>query len=178
MNRERPLKVVLVVVGLIFSGLLYPLTMFVRQEPALAMMLSLYVTLGIFLLIAVRNPAANRSLIAFTAWSSFAHAALMGMQAFGNLIPPGELWGVAALVIIGVAGISTPGPIVSWLFRDIRNPGNGLHILQNKFHGHQQTERCSMIHGKGLTVEVCGEQRLGMAGRRQVERHKIRIRIS
>jgi hypothetical protein len=43
MRRERELKVVLVVVGLIFSGLVYPLTMFVRQEPALAMMLSVYV---------------------------------------------------------------------------------------------------------------------------------------
>jgi hypothetical protein len=40
MRRERALKVVLVVVNLIFSGLVYPLTMFVRQEPALAMMLS------------------------------------------------------------------------------------------------------------------------------------------
>jgi hypothetical protein len=55
---------VLVVVGLIFSGLIYPLTMFVRQEPALAMMLSVYVTLGIFLLLAARDPSANRSLIA------------------------------------------------------------------------------------------------------------------
>jgi hypothetical protein len=64
---------------------------------------SLYVTLGIFLLLAARNPSANHSLIAFTAWSSFAHAALMAVQAFRNLIPRGELWGVAALVIIGVA---------------------------------------------------------------------------
>jgi hypothetical protein len=103
MRRERALKVVLVVVGLIFSGLVYPLTMFVRQEPALAMMLSLYVTLGIFLLLAARDPSANRSLIAFTAWSSFAHAALMAVQAFRNLIPRGELWGVAALFIVGVA---------------------------------------------------------------------------
>jgi hypothetical protein len=103
MRRERALKVVLVVVGLIFCGLVYPLTMFVRQEPALAMMLSVYVTLGIFLLLAARNPSANRSLIAFTAWSSFAHAALMAAQAFRNLIARGELWGVAALVIIGVA---------------------------------------------------------------------------
>jgi uncharacterized protein DUF6632 len=103
MNRDRALKVVLVVVGLIFSGLVYPLTMFVRQEPALAMMLSLYVTLGIFLLLAARNPSANSSLIAFTAWSSFVHAALMAVQAFRSLIPRGELWGVAALVIIGVA---------------------------------------------------------------------------
>jgi hypothetical protein len=110
MRRERALKVVLVVVGLIFSGLVYPLTMFVRQEPALAMMLSVYVTLGIFLLLAARNPSANRSLIAFTAWSSFAHAALMAVQAFRNLIQRGELWGVAVLVIIGVALIAlAPG---------------------------------------------------------------------
>jgi len=103
MWRERALKLVLGLVGLLFLAGIYPLMMFVRQEPALAMMLSLYVTLGIFLLIAVRNPSANRSLIAFTAWSSFAHAALMAVQAFRNLIPRGELLGVAALVIIGVA---------------------------------------------------------------------------
>jgi FtsH-binding integral membrane protein len=103
MRRERALKVVLMLVGLLFSALVYPLTMFVKREPALAMMLSLYVTLGIFLLLAARNPSANRSLIAFTAWSSFAHAALMAVQAFRNLIARGELLGVAALVIIGVA---------------------------------------------------------------------------
>jgi hypothetical protein len=103
MRRERVLKVALVVVGLIFSGLVYPLMMFVRQEPALAMMLSLYVTLGIFLLLAARDPAAHRSLIAFTAWSSFAHAAIMSFQAFRNLISRGELLGVAALIVIGVA---------------------------------------------------------------------------
>jgi hypothetical protein len=103
MRRERALNIVLVVVGLIFCGLVYPLTMFVRQEPALAMMLSLYVTLGIFLLLAARNPSAHRSLIAFTAWSSFVHAALMGMQAFLNLVARGELVGVAVLVVIGVA---------------------------------------------------------------------------
>ena len=98
---ERRLKFVLAVVGLLFSATVYPLIMFFRQEPALAMMLSLYVTLGIFLLLAARDPSANRSLIAFTAWSSFAHAALMAVQAFRNLIARGELWGVAALVIIG-----------------------------------------------------------------------------
>lgn len=118
MRRERALKFVLVVVGLIFSGLVYPLTMFVRQEPALAMMLSLYVTLGIFLLLAARDPSANRSLIAFTAWSSFVHAALMAVQAFRNLIQREELWGVAALVIIGIALIvlapaKQPGELAS-----------------------------------------------------------------
>ena len=103
MNRERALKVVLVLVGLLFLAGVYPMILFVRQEPALAMMLSLYVTLGIFLLLAARDPSANRSLIAFTAWSSFAHAALMAVQVSCNMIPRGELMGVAVFVIIGAA---------------------------------------------------------------------------
>ena len=51
--------------GVAFLALVYPLALYLRQEPALAMMLSLYATLGIFLLFAARNPSANRSLIAF-----------------------------------------------------------------------------------------------------------------
>ena len=47
MRRERALKVVPIVVGLVFCGLAYPLMMFVKQDPALAMMLSVHVTLGI-----------------------------------------------------------------------------------------------------------------------------------
>ena len=106
MWRESALKTVLVVVGLIFSALVYPLGMFVRQEPALAMMLSLYVTLGIFLLIAVRNPSAHRSLIAFTAWSSLVHA-IMAVQAFRNVIPRADLLhAVLPLAIVGLALIA------------------------------------------------------------------------
>ncbi|PYX40573.1 MAG: hypothetical protein DMG81_05790, partial [Acidobacteria bacterium] len=48
------------------------------------------------------NPSANRSLIAFTAWSSFAHAAVMGTQAFRHLIERGELIGVAVLIVVGL----------------------------------------------------------------------------
>jgi hypothetical protein len=106
MRRERALKVVLVVVGLVFCALAYPLIMFVKQAPALAMQFSVYVTLGIFLLFASRNPSANRSLIAFTAWSSFVHAMLMAGQAFARLIARGELVGSAVLVVIGVALIA------------------------------------------------------------------------
>jgi hypothetical protein len=106
MNRERGLKIALVLVGLLFLAGIYPLTMFLSREPALAMMLSLYVTLGIFLLLGARNPSANRSLIAFTAWSSFAHAAVMAVQAYQKMIERGELLGVAALVVIGVALIA------------------------------------------------------------------------
>jgi hypothetical protein len=103
MRRERALKVALVVVGLIFCGLAYPLVMFVKQEPALAMRLSVYVTLGIFLLLASRNPSAHRSLIAFAAWSSFAHAGLMAFQALLNMIARRELIGSAVFAVIGIA---------------------------------------------------------------------------
>jgi len=106
MNREVALKIVLAVVGVLFLALGYPLVMFARQDPAVSMMFSLYVTLGVFLLLAIRNPLANRSLIAFTAWSSFAHAAVMGTQAMRDMISRGELGGVAALIVIGVVLIA------------------------------------------------------------------------
>ena len=70
MNRERALKILLVLLGLLFGAGVYPLMTSVwngwqaNKEDALPMMLSLYVTLGIFLLVGARNPAANRSVIA------------------------------------------------------------------------------------------------------------------
>jgi hypothetical protein len=100
------LKVVLAVVGVIFLALVYPMAVFIRQDPALSMMLSLYVTLGVFLLLATRDPSEHRSLIAFTAWSSLVHAVLMGTQAMRNMVPRGELIGVAVLAVIGVVLIS------------------------------------------------------------------------
>src|SRR5262245_56735282 len=106
MKRERVLKVVLVVLGLLFCAGVYPLVLMAKEEPALAMMMSVYVTLGIFLLLAARNPSANRSLIAFTAWSSFAHGAVMTVQAFRNVIQHRELIGVVILALIGVALLS------------------------------------------------------------------------
>ncbi len=102
MNRQVALKIVLGLVGLLFLASAYPLIVFVRRDPALSMMFSLYVTLGVFLLLAVRNPWASRNLIAFTAWSSFAHAALMGTQALRNMVARVELVGVVVLIVIGV----------------------------------------------------------------------------
>jgi uncharacterized protein DUF6632 len=108
MNRERVLKVVLVLVGLLFTAGIYPVTMTLwhwkqnQAEGGDAMMLSLYVTLGILLLMAVRNPSANRSLIAFAAWSSFGHATVMAVMAYQNASDRNLLWGSAVLVVIGV----------------------------------------------------------------------------
>jgi len=102
MIRDRALKVVLVLVGLLFLAGVYPLTQ--PNQPAFAQMLGgVYATLGLFLLLALRNPSANRSLIGFTAWSSLVHAAIMAVQAFRNVIPRGDLLGaVLPLLIVGV----------------------------------------------------------------------------
>jgi Family of unknown function (DUF6632) len=110
MNREVALKIVLAVVGVVFLALAYPLIVFARQDPAMSMMFSLYVALGVFLLLAIRDPRANRSLIAFTAWSSFAHAAVMATQAVRNMVAHGEMAGVVVLIVIGVVLIAlAPG---------------------------------------------------------------------
>ena len=106
MKRERILKVVLALVGLLFCAAVYPLLLMVKEDPALAMMMSLYATLGIFLLLASRNPSAHRSLIAFTAWSSFAHASVMAVQAYLGFIARRELLGVATFIVIGMALIA------------------------------------------------------------------------
>jgi len=106
MWRERALKIVLVLLGLLFCAGVYPLVLMAKEEPALAMMMSLYVTLGIFLLMAARSPSANRSLIGFTAWSSFAHAVVMAVQGSLHWIARRELIGSVVLIIIGVALIT------------------------------------------------------------------------
>jgi hypothetical protein len=106
MIRERALKILLVLVGLLFSAGVYPLATSFRQADKWdgdEMMLSIYVTLGVFLLLAVRNPSAHRSLIAFTAWSSFAHGAVMALMAFKIASERTNLLiAVAVLCIIGV----------------------------------------------------------------------------
>ena len=111
MYRERALKIVLGLVGLLFSAAIYPLMMSLwkldKADYGDDMMLSLYFALGIFLLMAIRNPSANRSLIAFAAWSSFAHGAVMAVLAVH--IPNERValtTAVAVLVIIGVALIA------------------------------------------------------------------------
>ena len=109
MIRERALQVVLVLVGLLFVAAIYPVATDLwhpgpPDDTGDTMMMSLYFTLGVFLLVAARKPSAHRSLIAFAAWSSFAHAVVMTILGFH--IPSekvGFLIGSAVLVVIGVA---------------------------------------------------------------------------
>jgi peptidoglycan/LPS O-acetylase OafA/YrhL len=109
MVRERALKVVLVLVGLLFLAAIYPVVLDLKNpgppdDTGDTMMMGIYFTLGVFLLMAARKPAAHRSLIAFAAWSSFAHAIVMSMLGFH--VPSektGFLIGSAVLVVIGIA---------------------------------------------------------------------------
>ena len=100
----------LVIVGLSSSAEIYYVIKDLRHlyapDPGDTMMYSLDITLGIFLLIAVRNPSAHRSLIAYAAWSSFAHALVMSALAFGPsyVNDRAGYWGGSALLVaIGVA---------------------------------------------------------------------------
>jgi hypothetical protein len=108
MLRERALKVVLVVVGLFFLAAIYPAVDSLLHGASPSdygddMMMSLYAALGVFLLIAVRNPPGHRSLIAFAAWSSFAHAFVMTTLGIHDAsFRAGFVGGPAVLVLIGI----------------------------------------------------------------------------
>jgi hypothetical protein len=110
--RVRYLRIVLVVVGLIFIFGIYPLGLVWPSgwkwghgsSHYLAMILGVYATLGIFLLIASREPTEHRSLIWFTVWSSVVHAVIMAVQSFKDPGERGHLLGdVPALLIVAIA---------------------------------------------------------------------------
>lgn len=118
-TRVRYLRIVLVLVGLIFIVGVYPLMMAwwpsgwrwqPNQPEYEQMILGVYATLGVFLLIASRNPLQNRSLIWFTVWSSLVHAGIMAVQAIKSPMEHGHLLGdIPALAVVAVAlAILTP----------------------------------------------------------------------
>jgi hypothetical protein len=103
---ERTQRVVLIIVGVLFVAMVIPGVMFFSREPAIPMIMSLYVTLGVFLLQAARNPAANRSLIAYAGWANVAHAGVMALQEYWHEIQPREVVGVIVFGIIGIVLIA------------------------------------------------------------------------
>jgi hypothetical protein len=121
-NRIKVLRVALMVVGVIFIVGIYSLIIIWpsgwswHSGPShslphyLQMILGVYATLGIFLLIASRNPLANLSLIWFTVWSSIVHAAIMAAQSLANPEHMGHLWGdvPALLLVAAVLALLTP----------------------------------------------------------------------
>ena len=111
-TRLRYLRVALVLVGLIFIVGVYPLMMAwwpsgwrwqPNQPEYEQMILGVYATLGIFLLIASRNPLKHRSLIWFTICSSLVHGGIMAIQAMNMPLEHGHLLGdVPALVFVAL----------------------------------------------------------------------------
>jgi len=67
------------------------------------MIIGVYATLGVFLILASRDPLANKSIIWFTVWSSVVHAAIMAAQSFSDGTERGHLIGdVPALLLVAI----------------------------------------------------------------------------
>ena len=108
----KPLRIALAVVGVIFIVGIYPLTILwpsgwiwhmSGHSTYLQMILGVYATLGVFLLLAARNPLNNLSLIWFTIWSSVVHSGIMAVQALVYPEHRGHLVGdVPALLLIAI----------------------------------------------------------------------------
>lgn len=117
-GRIKYLRFALLAVGVIFIFGIYPLTILwpsgwswhTGQSDYLQMILGIYATLGVFLLIASRNPVAHLSLIWFTVWSSIVHGGIMTVQALRSSEHMGHLYGdVLALVVVAIAlAVLTP----------------------------------------------------------------------
>lgn len=111
-SRYRLLQLALAVFGLVML-LIYPLALVwptgwawhhgaPYESDYFMMIVGVYATLGVFLINAARNPAANLSLIWFAVWSSVVHGAIMAMQSFSG-DHMGHLWGdVLALFLVAI----------------------------------------------------------------------------
>src|SRR5580704_13787452 len=112
MIRERVLQVLLVLSGSVCLAGLYPLTGSLREGPATTinrqdqMILGIYISLGVFLLIAARRPREHRSLVLFAGWSTLAHDSVMIVQGFQYHDLRGDLLGYVVIAVIGVAFIA------------------------------------------------------------------------
>ncbi|MEE9579103.1 MAG: DUF6632 domain-containing protein [Gemmatimonadota bacterium] len=111
MTQDRPLRIALLIAGLIFLVGLLPLTIVwpagfmwePRQAEYEQMIIGVYAVLGIFLIIASRDPAEHRSLIWFAVWSSLIHGLIMLAQALRDPVERPNLMGdVPALILIAV----------------------------------------------------------------------------
>ena len=117
-DRLKYLRFALLLVGVIFVVGSYPLTIIwpsgwswhTGQSAYLQMILGIYATLGVFLIIASREPLAHRSLIWFAVWSSVVHGVIMAAQSFADPHQVGHLWSdvLALFVVAGALALLTP----------------------------------------------------------------------
>jgi hypothetical protein len=117
-NRLLYLRIALIVFGLTFIFGIYPLSIVwpsgwtwgQEHSHYLMMIIGVYATLGVFLLLASRNPDAYTSVIWFTVWSSVVHGGIMAIQSITDESERGHLLGdVPALFLIAIIlGVLTP----------------------------------------------------------------------
>jgi Family of unknown function (DUF6632) len=112
-NSSTLLKYALVLFGVVFI-LVYPLAIIwpagwswhqgaPYQSDYFMMIVGVYATLGVFLILAARDPQANKSLIWFTVWSSLVHAVIMAVQAMNGSMHRGHLLGdVPGLILVAL----------------------------------------------------------------------------
>ena len=117
-TRLRYLRIALVVFGVIFTFGIYPLgivwpsgwTWGREHSHYLTMIIGVYATLGVFLMLAAKDPVRHTSLIWFTVWSSIVHAGIMAGQSLMDTKEAGHLLGdVPALVLVAIVlAVLTP----------------------------------------------------------------------
>jgi hypothetical protein len=117
-ERLSYLRLALRAIGVIAIFGIYPLTVVwpsgwswhSGRSEYLEMIIAIYATLGVFLIIAARNPNQHLSLISFTIWSSIVHGAVMAVQALVNRLHIHHLYGdvLALFVIAAVLGYLSP----------------------------------------------------------------------
>jgi len=131
-GRTKYLRIALIAVGVTFVVGIYSLILLWpsgwswhaghshSMPHYLQMILGVYATLGVFLLLASRNPLAHLSLIWFTVWSSVVHAAIMAAQALANPEQIAHLWGdvPALLAVAAVLAFLTRRATVAQLYRE------------------------------------------------------------
>ena len=117
-ERLKYLKLALRVVGLIALFGFYPLTVFwpsgwswaSGRSEYLEMIIAIYATLGIFLLLASRNPDQHLSLVSFAIWSSIVHGAVMAVQSTLNPMHVHHLYGDVPALFIMAAVLALLSP--------------------------------------------------------------------
>ena len=108
-DRHKLLPLALRVVGVIFIFGIYPLSVVwpsgwawhSGRSEYLEMIIAVYASLGVFLLLAARNPNHHLSLISFAIWSSVVHGLVMAAQSVVDPAHIHHLYGdVLALFLI------------------------------------------------------------------------------
>ena len=111
-TRLKSLKIVLWVVGIIYVVGLYLMMHWIhpsgwswmpRQPEYEWMVLGVYATLGVFLIMAARDPLSNLSLIWFTIFSNIVHGGIMLVQAIIDVTErPNLLGDVPAMFLVAI----------------------------------------------------------------------------